>query len=67
MRCFQSETTRIDKFFLTQDTTHATVQRIQFIDQESVYKTPCTNNPGFIKYKTLICTKNVYEVISPKC
>lgn len=53
MRCLMSETTRNDKFFLTQDSTYATSQmlnrKIHLIDLETVFKTLCPHNPGFVK------------------
>lgn len=46
MRCVKSETTRIGKFSLILDITYVTLQmlniKIQLIDLETVYKTPCT-------------------------
>lgn len=48
-----SEMTRNDNFFLTQDSTYATSQmlnrKIHLIDLETVFKTPCPHNPGFVK------------------
>lgn len=56
VRCVKSATTRFGKFFVTPDITYVTLQmlniRIQLIDLETVYKTPCTVQSCFCKIHT---------------